>query len=40
MSDWGKICSGLMRLFDGEVLKKFPVIQHLLFGSVFAFKAL
>ena len=31
---WAKICSGLMRLFQGEVLGKFPVIQHLLFGSI------
>ncbi|RYH13941.1 hypothetical protein EON65_34480 [archaeon] len=34
VQDWGKICSGLMRLFTGEVLNKFPVIQHLLFGSL------
>ena len=34
LRDWGKICSGLMRLFQGEVLGKFPVIQHVLFGSL------
>jgi hypothetical protein len=34
MHEWGKICSGLMRLFQGEVMNKFPVIQHLLFGSL------
>jgi hypothetical protein len=34
MADWAKICSGLMRLFQAEVLFKFPVIQHLLFGNV------
>lgn len=34
LHDWGKICSGLMRLFQAEVLNKFPVIQHLLFGSL------
>ena len=34
LHDWAKICSGLMRLFQAEVLNKFPVIQHLLFGSV------
>lgn len=34
LHDWAKICSGLMRLFQGEVLGKFPVIQHLLFGSI------
>lgn len=34
MGEWGKICSGLMRLFQGEVLNKFPVIQHLVFGNM------
>jgi hypothetical protein len=34
MGEWGKICSGLMRLFQGEVLNKFPAIQHLVFGSL------
>jgi hypothetical protein len=34
MHDWAKVCSGLMKLFQGEVLFKFPVAQHILFGSV------
>jgi hypothetical protein len=34
MADWTKVCSGLMRLFEGEVLCKFPVVQHVLFGSL------
>lgn len=34
IGDWGKICSRLMKLFKGEVLFKFPVVQHLLFGSI------
>jgi len=34
LSDWAKICAGLMRLFQGEVLNKFPVIQHLVFGTL------
>ena len=34
VSDWGKICSGLMKLFQGEVMNKLPVVQHLLFGSL------
>lgn len=34
MHEWAKICSGLMRLFQGEVMNKFPVIQHLLFGNI------
>lgn len=34
MTDWNKVCSGLMKLFQGEVLYKFPVAQHILFGSI------
>ena len=34
IGEWSKICAGLMRLFQGEVINKFQVIQHLLFGSV------
>lgn len=32
--DWARICAGLMRLFQGEVLFKLPVIQHLTFGTL------
>lgn len=34
INEWPRICTGLMRLFQGEVLGKFPVVQHLLFGSI------
>lgn len=34
IADWAKVCAGLMRLFQGEVLCKFPVVQHMLFGSM------
>jgi hypothetical protein len=34
MSDWKKVCSGMLRLFQGEVLFKFPVVQHLPFGTI------
>lgn len=32
--EWARVCSGLMRLFQGEVLKKLPVIQHIVFGQL------
>lgn len=35
MAEWARVCQGLMRLFQGEVLGKFPVVQHMLFGNIF-----
>ena len=34
LSDWARVHKGMIRLFQGEVLHKFPVIQHFLFGSI------
>ncbi|CAO1309061.1 unnamed protein product [Diamesa serratosioi] len=31
---WSKICSGLIKMYQKEVLSKFPVIQHVLFGEI------
>lgn len=35
LADWQRVHAGLVRLFEGEVLGKLPVVQHLYFGSVF-----
>lgn len=35
VSSWSKICTGLIKMYQKEVLSKFPVIQHVLFGSIF-----
>lgn len=32
---WSKICTGLIKMYQKEVLAKFPVIQHVYFGSLF-----
>lgn len=32
IDDWGKINRGLLRMYTDEVLHKFPIVQHLLFG--------
>ncbi len=34
VADWSKVNKGLMKMFQAEVLHKFPVIQHFLFGSL------
>mmetsp|Transcript_3827 Transcript_3827/g.5644 ORF Transcript_3827/g.5644 Transcript_3827/m.5644 type:complete len:108 (-) Transcript_3827:219-542(-) len=30
---WQKVASGLLKLFEGEVLGKRPVVQHFVFGK-------
>lgn len=34
LPDWSKVHAGLLRLFQGEVLNKLPVVQHIPFGSL------
>ena len=35
---WDKVASGLVRMYEDEVLKKYVVVQHFYFGSVLPFK--
>nr|CAI5868107.1 unnamed protein product [Callosobruchus analis] len=35
VSGWAKINSGLIKMYKVEVLSKFPVVQHVYFGSLF-----
>ncbi|XP_076654189.1 serine/threonine-protein phosphatase 2A activator isoform X2 [Halictus rubicundus] len=38
VSSWVKVNSGLIKMYKVEVLSKFPVIQHVLFGSLLSIK--
>ncbi|XP_076233315.1 serine/threonine-protein phosphatase 2A activator [Calliopsis andreniformis] len=38
VSSWVKVNSGLIKMYRAEVLAKFPVIQHVLFGSLLSIK--
>jgi len=31
---WTKVNNGLLKMYKDEVLEKFPVIQHFVFGSI------
>tara|TARA_A100001015_G_scaffold212329_1_gene238079 strand:- start:685 stop:966 length:282 start_codon:yes stop_codon:yes gene_type:complete len=33
-ANWEKVYKGLLRMYEGEVLKKLVVVQHLYFGSI------
>lgn len=36
LGSWKKVSAGLLKLFEGEVLKKRQVVQHFVFGALFA----
>jgi len=35
LPNWLKVSNGLLRLYEGEVLDKLPVVQHFVFGNIF-----
>eukprot|EP00316_Scyphosphaera_apsteinii_P002369 CAMPEP_0119320668 /NCGR_PEP_ID=MMETSP1333-20130426/53073_1 /TAXON_ID=418940 /ORGANISM="Scyphosphaera apsteinii, Strain RCC1455" /LENGTH=306 /DNA_ID=CAMNT_0007327433 /DNA_START=17 /DNA_END=937 /DNA_ORIENTATION=+ len=34
LDSWQRVASGLLRMYEGEVLAKLPVVQHLQFGTL------
>ena len=39
LGSWRQVASGLVRMYEGEVLGKLPVVQHLHFGSLLRWDA-
>ena len=37
LRDWRAVASGLGRMYEGEVMGKLPVVQHLPFGTLLCF---
>jgi hypothetical protein len=35
LPSWSKVSSGLLKLYEGEVVSKFVVVQHFVFGDLF-----
>ncbi|XP_064457669.1 serine/threonine-protein phosphatase 2A activator-like [Ornithodoros turicata] len=38
VQSWSKVNAGLIKMYKAEVLGKFPVVQHIVFGSLLSFK--
>lgn len=36
LKSWSKVSSGLLKLYEGEVLDRMPVVQHFVFGKIFS----
>ncbi|CAF0858526.1 unnamed protein product [Rotaria sordida] len=37
VAQWSKVNQGMLKMYHGEVLDKFPIAQHILFGNLISF---
>ena len=37
VQQWAKVYSGMLKMYQAHVLEKFPIMQHVVFGTIIKF---